>query len=61
MNIFEIAKKIGEYINTIVSFFNNFIGLIGTAIDIIPDPFKTILLVFLPIATVIWLYIILKR
>lgn len=61
MNIFEIAQKIGEYITNIVQLFNKFIELIGTGINAIPEPFKTILLVFLPVATIIWLYIIIKR
>lgn len=61
MNIFEIAQKIGEYITNIVQLFNKFIELIGIGINSIPEPFKTILLVFLPVATIIWLYIIIKR
>lgn len=61
MSIFEIASKIGEYVTNIVQLFNKFVDLIKTGIDVIPEPFKTILLIFLPIAIVIWIYIIFKR
>lgn len=61
MNIVEVWNNIEKFFTTISSFISRFFDLIKTFIEIIPEPFRTILLIFLPVLIIVTIYVILRK
>lgn len=61
MDIVEIWNNIEDFFTTIASFISKFFDLINTFIEIIPEPFRTILLIFLPVLIIVTIYVIWRK
>lgn len=53
MNIFNIFKDIIDFLGQIIAILTSFVNTIIKFINMIPEPFKTILIVFVPLFTIV--------
>ena len=61
MDIVETWNNIENFFTTIASFISKFFELITTFTKIIPEPFKQILLIFLPVLIIVTIYVIWRK
>lgn len=53
MNIFNIFKDIIDFLGQIIAILTSFVNTIIKFINMIPEPFKTILIIFVPLFTIV--------
>lgn len=56
MNLIDVFKKIFDFFSQIIGILSSFINIIIKFVNMIPEPFKTILLIFIPIFTIVTLW-----
>lgn len=53
MNIFSMFKDILDFLGQIIGILTSFVKIMIDFINMIPDPFKKILLIFIPLFTIV--------